>query len=555
MSKLLIFIFISFVLIFASPVFSQTILFEESFTDGNTSLEWFSAWNDSVGNPLTQMVATNEAGPTDDWIGVVTGDTAILGSLGSALTGDAELGDYSVEADVYVELATGYYTGLMLRSDTTDRVKGYQFVSNFYSPWGVAKVRFRYFSELADSIRILADISAADLPGGAPSEDGWHKMKVKAVGNQFWLYWDGEEIVGSPFTDPEAALDKGYFGAYVWDAFSETPPAVKIDNIVVREEGVYKETFDQGTSLEWFSAWSDSVGNPLTPMVATNETGPTDDWIGVVTGDTAILGSLGSALTGDPEMGDYSVEADVFVELGTGYYTGLMIRADTSDRVKGYQFVSNFYSPWGVAKVRFRYFSELADSIRILADISAADLPGGAPSEDGWHKMKVKAVGNQFWLYWDGEEIVGSPFTDPEAALDKGYFGAYVWDAFSETPPSVKIDNIVVKAESPVSAIPTLNNPERLIKGFVLHNNYPNPFNPVTTIAFDLEKTESINLSIYDINGRIVKTIANGTYSQGRHQVQWDATNSSTTKVSAGVYFYILRAKNGLVSKKMILLK
>ncbi|MCP4421989.1 MAG: hypothetical protein GY805_35695, partial [Chloroflexi bacterium] len=242
-------------------------------------------------------------------------------------------------------------------------------------------------------------------------------MKVKAVGNQFWLYWDGEEIAGSPFTDPDAALDKGYFGAYVWDMFSPTPPTVKIDNIVVKEESLYYETFANGTaSLNWFSAWNDSIGNQLSPMVATNETGPTDEWIGVVTGDTATLGSLGSALAGDAELNDYSVEADVYVELATGYYNGLMIRADTTDRVQGYQFISNFYSPYGSAKVRFRYFHEVQENIRILADISAADLPGGAPSEDGWHKMKVKAVGNQFWLYWDGEEIAGSPFTDPDAA-------------------------------------------------------------------------------------------------------------------------------------------
>jgi len=320
---------------------------------------------------------------------------------------------------------------------------------------------------------------------------------------------------------------------------------------------LYEEYFTGGNlSLNWFSAWYDSVGTPLTPMIATNEPGPTDDWIGVVTGDTANLGSLGSALAGDPGLANYSVEADVFIELDSTFYTGLMMRADTTEKVVGYQLLANFYSPFAISQLRFRYFSQIDTEIVVIADINAADLPGGAPTTDGWHKMKIKAVGNQFWLYWDDQEITGSPFTDPDAALNSGYFGTYTWDVFANTPPKTKIDNIFVKEESVTTGIFPNDNPvPQKITDFVLHENYPNPFNPLTNIEFEMISAQPIKLTIYDITGKKVKTIANDVYSVGRHKVQWDATNESGHRVTSGVYIYFLQTERSVKSRKMILLK
>ncbi len=145
-----------------TPLYSQIIAYQEQFTDGELSLNWFSIWSDSVGNPYTPMVATNETGPTDDWIGVVTGDLESLGSLGGALAGDPSLADYSVEAKMFVSLTDGYYEGIMMRVDTTDGVVGYQMVSNFNPSFGASRIRFRYFSEDRDSIRTLLEVQAAD---------------------------------------------------------------------------------------------------------------------------------------------------------------------------------------------------------------------------------------------------------------------------------------------------------------------------------------------------------------------------------------------------------
>ena len=90
---------------------------------------------------------------------------------------------------------------------------------------------------------------------------------------------------------------------------------------------------------------------------------------------------------------------------------------------------------------------------------------------------------------------------------------------------------------------------------FVLYPNHPNPFNPITTLEFELPKTSFVNLMIYDIIGNIVKQLVNNDLSSGRKSVQWDATNNQGQPVSAGVYLYTIQAGDFVDAKKMILLK
>ena len=93
--------------------------------------------------------------------------------------------------------------------------------------------------------------------------------------------------------------------------------------------------------------------------------------------------------------------------------------------------------------------------------------------------------------------------------------------------------------------------PASVAEGFALHQNYPNPFNPSTTIAFDLPKSAEIELAIFDIAGRKVATVAAGKYAAGSHSLNFDAAH-----LASGVYFYQLRAANGLrLSRKMLVLK
>jgi len=90
---------------------------------------------------------------------------------------------------------------------------------------------------------------------------------------------------------------------------------------------------------------------------------------------------------------------------------------------------------------------------------------------------------------------------------------------------------------------------------FKLNNCYPNPFNPVTTLSYDLPKNDLVNITIYDMLGRQVKTLVNQNQDAGYRSVIWNATNDYGKPVSAGIYLYQIQAGEYISTKKMVLLK
>jgi hypothetical protein len=90
---------------------------------------------------------------------------------------------------------------------------------------------------------------------------------------------------------------------------------------------------------------------------------------------------------------------------------------------------------------------------------------------------------------------------------------------------------------------------------FALDQNYPNPFNPTTNIRFSLPDEQHVKLDVYDVTGRLVKTILNEQVRAGNMEVTWDGTNSSGAKVASGIYLYRLEAGTFSSVKKMIMLK
>ena len=78
---------------------------------------------------------------------------------------------------------------------------------------------------------------------------------------------------------------------------------------------------------------------------------------------------------------------------------------------------------------------------------------------------------------------------------------------------------------------------------YILKDNYPNPFNPTTTLHYDLPEDALVNITIYDMMGRQVKTLINQTKNAGYKSVIWDATNDYGKPVSAGIYLYQIQSK------------
>jgi hypothetical protein len=90
---------------------------------------------------------------------------------------------------------------------------------------------------------------------------------------------------------------------------------------------------------------------------------------------------------------------------------------------------------------------------------------------------------------------------------------------------------------------------------FALHENYPNPFNPTTTLRFDLPEMNDVILTIYNMLGQRVRTFNMQSKAAGYHTITWDATNDYGEQVGAGVYLYQLQAKDFVKTRKMVLLK
>jgi hypothetical protein len=90
---------------------------------------------------------------------------------------------------------------------------------------------------------------------------------------------------------------------------------------------------------------------------------------------------------------------------------------------------------------------------------------------------------------------------------------------------------------------------------FNLQNNFPNPFNPITNLSYELLENCFVNITIYDLLGKQVRTLINQTQEAGFKSVIWNATNDYGKPVSAGVYLYQIQAVDFVQTKKMVLIK
>ena len=101
-----------------------------------------------------------------------------------------------------------------------------------------------------------------------------------------------------------------------------------------------------------------------------------------------------------------------------------------------------------------------------------------------------------------------------------------------------------------------LNTSSNNIPGkFYLEYAYPNPFNPLTIIRYNLPEDAMVNITIYDMMGRQVKTLVNASQTAGYKTIHWNATNDKNRSVSAGLYLYAIQAGEFRQTKKMVLLK
>ena len=313
--------------------------------------------------------------------------------------------------------------------------------------------------------------------------------------------------------------------------------------VTAAQDTLYSETVLNGT-LEntWYPEWNGN--NMEVEFMSGNPSG--DSWVGKLGNDMS-GGGVGSAFSGDPTWTDFRLEAQVYVPIDAATYYGIEFRMDSVGLGgSAYQFLARFKQNLSDQGLRFR--SRVSGSPTTIKQWLAADIPGGIPTADGWHHLAVEVEGNQFRFFFNGNELPGGPYIDD--TFGSGWIGTYIWD-MAVIPAYLFIDDIYV-----ISTTTGIQDTRSgIISGYDLYQNFPNPFNPSTTISFDLPVTEVVKLNIYNSLGQKLRSLTNKEFTAGIHQVQWDGLDELGKEAPAGVYYYQIQAGSFQATNKMLLIK
>ena len=102
---------------------------------------------------------------------------------------------------------------------------------------------------------------------------------------------------------------------------------------------------------------------------------------------------------------------------------------------------------------------------------------------------------------------------------------------------------------------PTAVGPEAIPATFALQPNFPNPFNPRTTVRFTLDRAQQADLTLFDARGRAVRTLLHGSAEAGAHAVTWDGCDDGGRACAAGVYLARLRGETATTTSKLTLVR
>ena len=322
---------------------------------------------------------------------------------------------------------------------------------------------------------------------------------------------------------------------------------------------IFSEDFESGTpSTDWglYRVGEEpiqAIPSGSVPVALSNG----GSFAGVIQDTDISYTGVAIALAGAIDARNYTIEADVFcyVNQPVSAYTGLVFYADSSHQgTQSHGIYIKLVADFDVSN-RFRLYNNQLDFTTFQYTFHESIDASGLYTVDDWHHMKVQVetLGDTitvYTCYFDGG-LLGQYIDNGVDQFDQGRFGLF---AFQQDADGIAgyFDNIVVTTNpTGIDDEIQLELPEK----FSLSQNYPNPFNPTTTIEFNIEKADHAKIVVYNSAGELVKTLTDNQYAAGTHQLNWDATDLSGSKVSAGIYLYSLQTSNKIETKKMILLK
>jgi len=163
---------------------------------------------------------------------------------------------------------------------------------------------------------------------------------------------------------------------------------------------------------------------------------------------------------------------------------------------------------------------------------------GSADDIVGWYDSELTVDGPGSLIDFAGESSLGdwTLHVSDNAGADLGTINQWCVQATGGSPTGVDDE----------SGVPLT---------YVLRGVSPNPFNPVTTVSYGSPTESDVRLAVYNVAGRLVRTLVNGDVGPGYHTVVWDGRDENGVEVGSGVYFVRMQATGFEAATKMVLLK
>ncbi len=372
---------------------------------------------------------------------------------------------------------------------------------------------------LAEMLPHAADVEAFD-PHDDP-DSTWTKTELKAAFNHKMVYYDHSYGIHNPaFT---VSLLKVSIQALMNNAIDGD--IVAIDD-VPNDQGkqvriIWSKFVDDGTAID-----------PVNTYIVKRWDVDKEVWVGV--GEHTADGSMRYAMV-VPTVYDSTAMGDgmtsfkvVAVTQGSNVHESLPADGYSVDNLVPMA-PTNVMANIVSGQVQITWDEPVDTDFKYFA-VYRSDASGFEPTESN-------LVGT----------ITGTQFTDMEISQNETYYykvSAIDFSGNESTHSEVSI--LITAIEGEGGSVPTT---------FSLAQNYPNPFNPTTMIEFGVPRAEQVTIRIYDIRGSLVRTLADGKFAAGFHNVIWDGRNESGLLVSAGTYLYRLESPTTNFTKKMIFLK
>ena len=276
------------------------------------------------------------------------------------------------------------------------------------------------------------------------------------------------------------------------------------------------------------TAHFNAIGNPFQNLIVINEINynssndfDSGDWVELVNNSIYPADLTGWKFLDEDDSHIYSLPDSLVIQAGDY----LVLCQDTSSFLSVFPTVNNYVGELGYGFSGGGELLRLMDSTDALVDYVEYDDSNPWP---------LNADGNGFSLELTNYELDNTIATSWAASVVP-----------NGTPGVTNSTYSVLKSESN-ALVPNV---------YALHQNYPNPFNPTTTIKYDIPKDTHILINIFDLKGRLVKTLIDEYQISGFKTIKWDATNKTGQQIAAGMYIYRIKAGNYSETKKMVLLK